>query len=209
MNKAFLLFALAAAAAAAGSDPNFWWLDEQAFESAVISTTSHYRGEYGAGLVRWNATLAAFASWYLGNYNCAFRHSGGPFGENMAFGYPTPAVSVAAWGNEGVQYDYGHPGYSPATGHFTQLVWKSTTDIGCARRWCGSQMQWLFTCYAIQGRAGALATLWREEKAYVRGRLSLGTLLGGLHVFATTSLTEKMGADCLGRAVIWCHDDLL
>ncbi|PHH91849.1 hypothetical protein CDD83_10022 [Cordyceps sp. RAO-2017] len=135
------------AAAVVGDSPgNVWWLDQQAFQSSLLSTTDLFRSEHGAGLVRWNATLAAFAAWYVDGHDCAFRHSGGPFGENLAYGYATPAATVAAWANERVLYDYGRPSYSPATGHFTQLVWRRTTDVGCARRWCGAQMQWLLAC---------------------------------------------------------------
>lgn len=140
------LLSSAFAARTADSPANGWWTDEQAFETSIVVTTDLYRREHGADLVRWNATLAAFAAWYLGSNSCAFRHSGGPYGENMARGYTTPAASVSEWGNERVQYDYGHPGYSFATGHFTQLVWKGTTDVGCARRWCGSDVNWLLAC---------------------------------------------------------------
>lgn len=35
-------------------------------------------------------------------------------------------------------YDFGKPtGFTEATGHFTQLVWKSTRQVGCARVDCG------------------------------------------------------------------------
>ncbi|KIJ98325.1 hypothetical protein K443DRAFT_104102, partial [Laccaria amethystina LaAM-08-1] len=30
-----------------------------------------------------------------------------------------------------------NPGFSPATGHFTQVVWKSTTQVACAMVNCG------------------------------------------------------------------------
>jgi len=36
-----------------------------------------------------------------------------------------------SWYNEVNEYSYNNPGFSKGTGHFTQLVWKETTDIGC------------------------------------------------------------------------------
>jgi hypothetical protein len=36
-----------------------------------------------------------------------------------------------AWYNEVQQYNFGSPGYSATTGHFTQVVWKNTTAMGC------------------------------------------------------------------------------
>jgi hypothetical protein len=38
--------------------------------------------------------------------------------------------------DETVLYDFTKPGYSSATGHFTQIVWKGTTKIGCAAASC-------------------------------------------------------------------------
>ena len=29
-------------------------------------------------------------------------------------------------------YNYDKPGFSPGTGHFTQVVWKSSTHVACA-----------------------------------------------------------------------------
>merc|ERR1711990_1205103 len=29
-------------------------------------------------------------------------------------------------------YNFGKPGYQSGTGHFTQLVWKGSTELGCA-----------------------------------------------------------------------------
>jgi hypothetical protein len=46
--------------------------------------------------------------------------------------------------DEGKHYNYNNPGFTHETGHFTQLVWKSTTSVGCAR--CGGRgAQWYET----------------------------------------------------------------
>ncbi len=38
---------------------------------------------------------------------------------------------VEMWYYEINFYNYNKPGFSGATGHFTQLIWKSTTSLGC------------------------------------------------------------------------------
>lgn len=35
------------------------------------------------------------------------------------------------WYDEVSKYSYSNPVFSPATGHFTQVVWKSTRMVGC------------------------------------------------------------------------------
>ena len=35
--------------------------------------------------------------------------------------------------DEESMYDYGRPGFSMATGHFTQIVWMSTSKFGIAK----------------------------------------------------------------------------
>ena len=35
------------------------------------------------------------------------------------------------WYNEVSKYNYNNPVFGMDTGHFTQVVWKSTTKLGC------------------------------------------------------------------------------
>lgn len=86
----------------------------------------------------WSDELATYAQNYANNYDCSGNlvHSGGPYGENLALGY-TDVGAVDAWYDEISQYDYSNPGFSEATGHFTQVVWKGTSEVGCAVKSCG------------------------------------------------------------------------
>lgn len=62
----------------------------------------------------------------------------GPYGENLAFGFSNASATVAAWGDEGQLYNFQKPtGFTEKTGHFTQLVWRSTAEVGCAAINCG------------------------------------------------------------------------
>ncbi|KAI1756852.1 CAP domain-containing protein [Xylaria castorea] len=129
------------------SVPQF--VDEEVFTSAILNSTNFYRGEHNASAVAWNSTLSSFATDYLNGdevgADCKFAHSGGPYGENLALGYPNATASIEAWGDERAKYDFGKPGFTEQTGHFTQLVWKNTTDVGCGRRLCGER-GWYLVC---------------------------------------------------------------
>jgi len=84
----------------------------------------------------WSNDLASKAQQWANG--CVFKHSGGtlgPFGENLAAGtgdsYDITAA-VQSWTNEVSEYDPNNPQPS----HFTQVVWKASTQVGCAEQLC-------------------------------------------------------------------------
>lgn len=87
----------------------------------------------------WNQTIADFAQDYLNGNNCQFEHSGGPYGENLAIGYGSNTLAMQAWYDEWTDYDFAAGQFSTGTGHFTQMVWKESTSVGCAVRDCSGR----------------------------------------------------------------------
>ncbi|OAA57271.1 Allergen V5/Tpx-1-related protein [Cordyceps fumosorosea ARSEF 2679] len=150
------------------------------FTSAVLNSTNTYRRQHAAAALGWNVTLAAFARTYLDaahSDNCSFEHSGGPYGENIAIGYTNATAAVAAWGDERREYNFARPGFDHVTGHFTQLVWRDTTTVGCERVLCGAR-GWFVACEYwppgnVQGHFGDEVQRQVENGARSRGS-SLG-----------------------------------
>jgi glioma pathogenesis-related protein 2 len=61
-------------------------------------------------------------------------------GENIYASYTTESTldpttlgeaAVKEWYDEIKDYNYANPGFSSETGHFTQVVWKGSTKLGC------------------------------------------------------------------------------
>ncbi|GJN71718.1 cysteine-rich secretory protein family domain-containing protein [Purpureocillium lilacinum] len=150
--SALLPVALLAGLSSAQNANDGRWTNQANFQKDILDTTNKYRWEHGANNVHWNATLANFAKSYLDRSNCNFAHSGGPYGENIAYGYQAPGDAIRAFGDERKDYNFNAPGWQPKAGHFTQLVWKSTNAVGCAARHCGNNMRFYLVCeYSPRG----------------------------------------------------------
>lgn len=108
-------------------------------EETLLTLHNNFRAQYGASALTWDSTLATYATSYASK--CVFKHSGGPYGENLAAGgggnYDITAA-FNSWANEAADYNWGSPGFSESTGHFTQVVWKATTKVGCGYVTCGA-----------------------------------------------------------------------
>jgi len=96
----------------------------------------------------WNSELAALATDFIAD--CQFEHSSS--GERMGvagFQYigenlfssggskPTGQQITDAWASEKSDYDYNSNSCSGVCGHYTQIVWRDSTDLGCAMKDCG------------------------------------------------------------------------
>jgi len=103
------------------------------------------RAAVGVPNIEWNDQVAAYAQQYAQQRigDCALQHSGGPYGENIAWGSDgslTGTAAVQLWVNEKADYDYNTNTCAPGKqcGHYTQVVWRNSIHLGCARVQCNS-----------------------------------------------------------------------
>ncbi|CAG80748.1 YALI0D08140p [Yarrowia lipolytica CLIB122] len=121
------------------------------WSQSILDTQNAKRAEHGVGAFAWNETLANFASDYLEKAQCNFAHSGGPYGENLAMGYPSAQAAVNGWYDEVKDYNFAQGDFSMATGHFTQMVWKGSNQLGCAKKECGGNGAYVVCEYYPRG----------------------------------------------------------
>ncbi|KAJ4823025.1 hypothetical protein Tsubulata_109232 [Turnera subulata] len=101
------------------------------------------RASVGVGPIRWDNNVAAFAQSYVNKLrgNCKLVHSGGKYGENLAWSSAdmTAAGAVKMWVDEKAHYDYRT---NSCVGgqclHYTQVVWRNSVRLGCAKVRCNN-----------------------------------------------------------------------
>jgi uncharacterized protein YkwD len=85
------------------------------------------------------STAQAWAEHLRDTRKCGLLHSDTRDGENLAAGKDMDAErAVRMWAGEIGKYEYS-PIYEfePRSGHYSQIVWRKTTHIGCGRAHCG------------------------------------------------------------------------
>ncbi|KAI8377067.1 CAP domain-containing protein [Choanephora cucurbitarum] len=105
------------------------------FAQAALDVHNKYRATHHASPLKWSAKLANDAMNVA--KTCIFEHKiVDNEGQCLAMGYPSIEAAIKGWYDEESKYNYNAPGFSMATGHFTQVVWKGTTEVGCAAYDC-------------------------------------------------------------------------
>ncbi|CAN6685418.1 hypothetical protein ACFX13_035763 [Malus domestica] len=122
------------------------------------------RAAVGVGPIKWNDTVAAYAQQYANTRvrGCDMEHSGGPYGENLAEGYGemTGAQAVKFWVTEKPNYNYAsNKCVGDECGHYTQVVWRNSIHLGCARVKCDNNWVFVICSYDPPGN-------YEDERPY-------------------------------------------
>ncbi len=152
---------------------------------AILAAHNVDRDLHCVPRLQWSDHLAANAqAWANG---CRFAHQpNNPNGENLSAGYREangqpllpgqgPEQAVQGWYSEISEYDFNNPilllGPGPVNGHFTQVVWRASTQLGCAQATCQiptrngtTKLGTLWVCeYSPQGNFNATPDTLRQN----------------------------------------------
>ena len=116
----------------------------------LVDAHNVVRAKVGVGPIAWNNTVAAYAERYAAEraHDCDLEHSMGPYGENLAEGYGEMSGedAVNMWAAEKTRYDYhSNTCVGGECLHYTQVVWRNSVHLGCARVRCSNGC-WFVTC---------------------------------------------------------------
>lgn len=128
--------------------------DQQA--SIFLKEHNRIRAERGLPALKWSKELSNYAREWANNLSssCNLQHrQNNKYGENLAMANGmgnNPATYVKLWESEKTAFDahFGNKnakccgGNFAGYGHYSQIVWRTTTQVGCAMVTCadGSTM---------------------------------------------------------------------
>ena len=142
------------------------WGSEEAVAERLLAVHNAARAEVGAPPLQWDRGLAVAAASYgpqlaaIGRLQHSPRHARPGQRENLAMAWTettSPEQLIGMWVQEKRNF---HPGVFPAVGrtgkweeiaHYTQMVWKSTTHVGCALYPAPNRWTYLICRYSPPG----------------------------------------------------------
>ncbi len=105
----------------------------------MLAAHNAIRARLGLPALRWSDSLAAYAQQWAGNLAASGKlehHSHPRYGENLFMisgdqASATPSRVVSDWAAEVRSYDYSTNSCRSVCGHYTQIVWRQTEEVGC------------------------------------------------------------------------------
>ncbi len=122
----------------------------KSIQNRLLAAHNEERASHGVDPLSWSDTVAESAKEWadqLALQNCSMKHSSGPYGENLYYRWTTntsansiasPEEVVGGLVSEKADYDYETNTCKPGKmcGHYTQVVWSDSTELGCGRSIC-------------------------------------------------------------------------
>ena len=135
--------------------------------AAMVAAHNKWRAQVGVGELSYSPSLEvsaqAWADQLQRTNQCRMQHSKteGRYGENLYWSSAlrwsdgrreqarvSPAQVVDSWGSEKRDYNHEKNSCKPGRmcGHYTQLVWQTSTEVGCAMAVCADSQDQVWVC---------------------------------------------------------------
>lgn len=117
--------------------------DTKTKAESILDFHNQKRALHGVCPLAWSDTLYQFAKQLADAKLCSdfsLTHTANnPYGENLSMGWGNDFLKGPnVWYEEGNNLDWSNPSAIPYS-HFSQMIWKSTTKLGCAWKDCNAQ----------------------------------------------------------------------
>jgi uncharacterized protein YkwD len=118
----------------------------------IVAAHNYWRARVNVPGLTWSPMLASVAQQWanqLQSRGCPMQHSRGHnYGENLAFFSnmdASPQMVVDMWADERVDYHHNNNSCRAGKqcGHYTQMVWRETKELGCGIAACGNRQVWV------------------------------------------------------------------
>jgi pathogenesis-related protein 1 len=130
-------------------------------QTEMVAAHNTWRAEVGAPKLKWSDKLGdsaqAWAETLKKDKACKMVHSHvAGIGENLFWASPltyssgkvevqavSPTKATGSWGSEKKDYTYATNtcAAGKVCGHYTQVVWKKSTEVGCGKAICADKSQ--------------------------------------------------------------------
>ena len=134
-------------------------------QNEILKSHNQIRNSLNLPNLRWSNSLASKAQSWVNelenSHSCKMKHSRmSGLGENLYWASPIryssgnnqiqsiePKAVVWTWADEKPYYNYSSNScaYGKVCGHYTQLIWANTTEVGCAKVICANKSQ-IWSC---------------------------------------------------------------
>ncbi len=130
----------------------------------MLSAHNQVRSQHNVPSLSWSERLARDAANWADHLaeaeSCKLIHGGFGQGENLFWASPrvsstgqtdvqqiAPEAVVQSWASEQADYDYPtNTCQGEQCGHYTQIVWVETEEVGCAKRLCENTLAQIWVC---------------------------------------------------------------